>query len=166
MSLFAGFWQGREVVTVKVVLNSRETRLIDVTAGTSSCLTSGFLNFIASITLRFGVNVEPTLCYKDEDGDSITISTDGEFEAALNKGSVTRFEAVSFDRAEAGAKVDTTTTWSTDLHFWVNGEAVTVTNPDPAITLLDWLREAKVHHPPPRAWWWWCFFGGGGNRVS
>ena len=27
--------------------------------------------------------------------------------------------------------------------FWVNGEAVSVANPDPAVTLLDWLREEK-----------------------
>lgn len=33
--------------------------------------------------------------------------------------------------------------WKNEITFWVNGEQVTVTNPQPSVTLLDWLREQR-----------------------
>ena len=34
--------------------------------------------------------------------------------------------------------------WSTSLNFWVNGEAISISNPSPSLTLLEWLRAHKV----------------------
>ena len=33
--------------------------------------------------------------------------------------------------------------WSASLNFWVNGEAIAITNPSPSLTLLEWLRAHK-----------------------
>jgi hypothetical protein len=150
--MFAGLWAGREAISLKVVLNGAETRLIDATPGTSSCLTSGFSTFVQDVALRCGRPIESTLSYKDGEGDVITVSTDGEFEGALKAG-ITRFDATtsvrSFEDSGGGGSRPhhhpaTPTVWTSDITFWVNGELVTVSNPDPAVTLLDWLRESKV----------------------
>jgi hypothetical protein len=35
------------------------------------------------------------------------------------------------------------TEWNTSVQIWVNGEPITIANPDPKMTLLEYLRESR-----------------------
>lgn len=43
----------------------------------------------------------------------------------------------------AAAARDPPTQWATSVQIWLNGEAITIENPDPKTTLLEWLREDR-----------------------
>ena len=79
---------GGTVVRVKVALCTNATaaaaeiRVLEVRRGTSSCLHSPFSAFVDLVESRFGLKIKSKLTYDDE-GDTITVTTDTELEAAL-----------------------------------------------------------------------------------
>lgn len=123
-----------------------------------------FAEALALMGSRFGRTLAREVRYVDEDGETITVSTDEEWKEALamgvqavevaEAGGWTRspsdgdgWELVGAPAAASAAKAALGgATWSRQVQFWVNGEEVTVTNPSPNVRLLDWLREVKGLH--------------------
>jgi len=137
-------------VIAKVILlqdGQKQIRRLTLPSGSSTPLSE----FIALLTQRFGSKLESRATYTDKDGDTITITTDSELRDALQSG-IEQFqvavdtndddwEILGQPHPAALQKNAVSTQWKNSITFWVNGEMVTLQNPKPSLTLLDWLRE-------------------------
>ena len=138
----------KQGIPVKFSLDGQEIRKITLEGNLKR-----LCHLLELLEQRFSIKLDDRLTYVDGENDHITITTDEELSDAL-RSNISRF---SLTAAASVATMDdwellpadheqtpeheNAEVWANSVTFWVNGKQVTLINPKPSVTLLDWLRE-------------------------